>query len=144
SVEKCYWLLLPGGRLYFGLPAAGDWGRLDFDRAEREQPGLCGRYERTGDTIRFRYAGRPISFRAGQQIAPFPGQIRQGQAEPQTAFRRVAPCDGLRLEGNYEERNLIATSNGRTITGSTASERRFTFFRDGRFRYEEKVSTATS
>jgi hypothetical protein len=130
--ENRYWFLLPGGRVYFGLPT-GEWDRLDFEEAQRKLPGWCGRYEVSGDEISFNYRGWRVALKKGQEWVAIPGRINPHQVSPTTVFRRVARCDGLRLKGTFESVNGIILGDGRISRGSVASVRAITFGKDSRF-----------
>lgn len=124
-----YWLLLPEGRIYFGLPE-GDWSRFDFERARRENPKKCGTYQIVNGEIRLQWQGRDIAFKRGEQTVPV-GRGYNGQTG-NAIFKKVAQEDGLRFSGTFARRSFTDVSS-RVTQGNVSGETRFVFTTDGRF-----------
>lgn len=124
TVRQVYYLFLPGGRVYRGLPRGGALD--DFDCETAEQP--CGTYEVSGNTIRFDFAAggasQPVAFeRAGDRL-------RVGA----TNYFRVEPADAGRLAGVYARRSFTNLSGGAGVaSGGVAGETAIAFDGGGRF-----------
>lgn len=124
-----FWLLLPGGQVYFGLPQ-GDPAFFDLERARREQPAKVGSYRLVRGQVQFSYRGVPVSFPQGAATVPL-GLLWPGQSG-KTVFRRVEPCDHCRLSGSFARRSFSDVSSALGL-GNVSGEVRFVFSPDGRF-----------
>lgn len=128
KVFQVYYLFLPDGRVYFGLPPAGALDRFDFARAQRDDPKNCGTYRVSSDKIQFTRNGvpdnQPAVFERGTD------SLRIGR----TWVHRVAKAEGLRLDGTFGRQNFVNTSvAGAGVQGGVSGDKKITFSRDGRF-----------
>jgi len=135
-----FWLLLSGGRIYFGLPD-GDPAQFDFERAGREKPEKCGTYQISNSQIQLQWRGKPVSFNRGQELvdlsAAYSGQTGR------TFFRRVSSENGVRLNGVFARRSFAHLSSAIT-DGGVSGETRFSFSSDGRFTIEGFIGFSAS
>lgn len=134
-VRQIYYLFLPDGRVYYGLPKGGSLSRFDFARAQREDPKNCGTYRLLGNQIQFNWPdskpNQPVAFSRS------PDGIQIGR----TRYYRVGRFDGLRLDGTYSVRSFTNTS-APGVEGGVSGEKRITFSQDGRFSQQGFVGFA--
>lgn len=118
TVQLDYVTFLPGGNVYWTLPAEG---LLYFDPriAQRASPDEWGRYQVNGNAVHVTLGGglRYVFVREGDGLKLQP---HSGSSSIRT-YSRLGTGDGLRLSGTY-----------RRFTGEAG----ITFAKDGRFRDE--------
>jgi hypothetical protein len=115
-----YLCLAPDGRAYNGHPSGGPAACFEAD--DRRSPSY-GRYTLRGDDIVITWSfDRFLNQQHTQRLKRrADGKLEQDDG---VVFHRLAPCDGLKLDGSYV----------RTWADGTKSRMRFT--RDGRFTEE--------
>lgn len=128
TMEKRWYLFLPGGRVHYGAPQ-GRITNFDWEGALRTEPKNCGYYRISGDTLRIEWQGgeKPQEL-AFKKFAN--GNLSVGGiiVEP-----LVSP-DGLRFAGTFGFQNFVNTSSvAAGQKGGVSSERKITFDRSGNF-----------
>lgn len=123
-VRQVYYVFLPGGRVYRGLPQGGALDGFDCETASQG----CGAYEVNGDTIRFNFAAggasQPVAFERASD------RLRIGA----TNYFRVEPADASQLSGIYARRSFTNLSGGAGVaSGGVAGETAIAFDGDGSF-----------
>jgi hypothetical protein len=137
-VRQIYYLFLPDGRVYYGLPKGGGLSNFNFEQVQREDSNNCGNYQVSNNQIQFRWPdgryNQAISFaRKNDEI------IQIGQ----TVYYRVSRFDGLKLDGIYSVRSFTNTSAGNSV-GGVSGERAIAFKSDGSFAEQGFVGFAGS
>lgn len=127
-VRQVYYLFLPGGRVYRGLPQGGGLDEFDCESAAREAAQGCGTYQVSGDTIQFNWAAggqsNPVAFSRSAD------RLRIGA----TTYFRVEPADGRRLAGVYARKSFTNLSGGAGVaSGGVAGETAIAFDGGGQF-----------
>jgi hypothetical protein len=137
-VRQVYYLFLPDGRVYYGLPKGGALSNFEFRRVQDEDPKNCGQYQVLNNQILFNWPdGRnntPLNFTRRDQES-----IQLGR----TVYYRVARFDGLKLEGIYSVKSFTNTSAGGSV-GGVSGERAITFSSNGQFEEQGFVGFAGS
>lgn len=127
-VRQVYYLFLPGGRVYRGLPQGGGLDDFDCERAGRESAQGCGAYQLSGDTIQFTWT-------TGDQSSPF--AFRRSADRVQigaTTYFRVEPADRRRLAGVYARKSFTNLSGGAGVSsGGVSGETAIAFDGGGQF-----------
>lgn len=122
-VRQVYYLFLPGGRVYRGLPQGGGLDGFDCARAAQG----CGTYQVNGDTISFSWAegaSNPVAF------ARSADRLRIGA----TNYFRVEPADARSLAGVFARRSFTNLSGGAGVaSGGVSGETVIAFDGGGRF-----------
>jgi hypothetical protein len=124
-----FWLILPGGRVYFGMPP-GDPGDLDWDAVRREYPEKIAACSVTGGQYRFTWRKKPITLPRGINRMDL-GRTFANQVGT-TVFKRVVPVQNLRLTGIYARRSFADTSSA-LQSGGVSGETKFGFNEKGQF-----------
>ena len=119
SVQMDYVTFLPGGNVYWTLPAEG---LLSFDpnTAKRAHPDEWGAYQISGNTIRVTLGPRKLIYVFTKEAGSLKLQPHSGGSAVRT-YSRLSTADGLTLSGSY-----------RRFEGDPA----ITFSPDGTFRDE--------
>ncbi|MCS7066432.1 MAG: hypothetical protein NZL85_09200 [Fimbriimonadales bacterium] len=129
-----YWLLLSGGRIYFGKPTNGV-DRFDWERAKREDPKNCGAYRVANGRIQFEWKGEAVAFPKDAKEVKVKKKF--GTSQVGNSFRRVEPCNGCRLSGSYRRTTYVnLTVNPNIEQRDVSGEHTITFTQDGRFTLE--------
>jgi hypothetical protein len=129
--RQVYYLFLPDGHVYYGLPKGGSLDDFDFARAQQADPQNCGSFRVSGGKLHFDWPRESAGSRA--QDVDFSGDgdsVRLGK----TVLKRVDAADGLRLDGTYSRYSFTNLSGGGGVSsGGVAGQSTFVFRRDGTF-----------
>lgn len=124
-----FWLFLPNGTIYFGIPA-GSPADFDFSAACGAKPEKCGTYRTIGGRYEFEWRGQKVSFLKNAGAVPL-GRTHSGQSG-NTVFRKIDAGNNLKLDGVFARRSFTDLSSG-TTGGNVSGETRIAFSSDGRF-----------
>jgi hypothetical protein len=121
----------PDGRVYHGLPPEGP-AHLDWARALKETPSLCGTYGIIGDTIIFQWHGTP------QQTISWKLRRKGNNLELNGMVADKAPTfpNNAKLDGTYA-RPEIVVFQGKPVTTPII----YLFTADGKVTVERKDKT---
>lgn len=120
----------PDGRVYHGLPPEGP-AHLDWSKALKDTPNLCGSYGIIGDTIIFQWSGsaQPVTWklkRKGNNL-----ELNGMVADKAPTFPNHA-----KLDGTYSRPEIIVFQ-GKPVTAPVV----YSFTPDGKVTVEQKDKT---
>jgi len=120
----------PDGRVYHGLPPEGP-AHLDWAKALKETPSLCGTYCIIGDTIVFQWHGTP------QQTISWKLRRKGKNLELNGMVADKAPTfpNNAKLDGTYARPEIVVIQ-GKPITTPVT----YLFTADGKVTVERKVT----
>jgi len=127
---KRYYLFLPGGRVYYGIPKEGGITRVSFERLLQSDPDNCGYYRIAGGKISFDWQGK--SKDQTFDFARRPNGLRIGRFN----LSRMSVPDGYRLDGSYSFQTFANVSATFGSQGGVSGQTTITFDRNGRFTEE--------